>query len=348
MCLRTTIRFAIATAAAAASLAGCAAHGSQLAPIGDPAGNGAQSLGRSPVRYSSGLVREYAPPATNGTARSWMKRFDGHRPLTYVADFFADSVSVLDRGANLVGFIGNLSSPNGLFVDANRNLWVANEYGNDVLEFARGATSPKATLADPNEYPVDVTICANGTTYVSNLFDAGPSGTGSISVYAPGSTSPTGALTYPGQDWNYFVTRDAAGNVFTTLIGPDAIPAVVEYPGGSQSAAKNLQIPLQFPGGIKMDPAGNLLVNDQQARTVTEYTEAGAPTGKSITYGNIANDWVDIAVTRNASVVAGADAYLAQATADTFPSGTQRQVYYVPTGPGGNMPYGIAFDPGQQ
>jgi hypothetical protein len=61
----------------------------------------------------------------------------------------------------------------------------------------------------------------------------------------------------------------------------------------------------------------------------------------------LTTDWVDIAVTRNSRVVAGADALLIQGTSVVFPSGAPRQTYHVPTGPSGNMPYGIAFDPGQ-
>ena len=49
-------------------------------------------------------------------------------------------------------------------------------------------------------------------------------------------------------------------------------------PHGKQSGAIQLPITLNYPGGIKPDKAGNLLVVDSSLGTVAEYTEAGSPT----------------------------------------------------------------------
>ena len=103
-----------------------------------------------------------------------------------------------------------------------------------------------------------MTICPNVTVYVSNNVLGDPDGRGSITVYAGGSTNPTGTLKYPGQFNSDYVTCDAAGNVFTTL-DRSLYPAVVEYVGGNQSGVTLLPITLSAAGGIKPDNAGNLL-----------------------------------------------------------------------------------------
>lgn len=40
--------------------------------------------------------------------------------------------------------------PEGLYVDSQRNLWVANSLAGTILKFARGGTSPIATFNDPS------------------------------------------------------------------------------------------------------------------------------------------------------------------------------------------------------
>lgn len=336
------VRSGVVAAATAASIAACSGGNPQ------PAIPGAAGAGFRPSRIASATRRFSAalttPVSTGARSATWMRPARTRRRV-YIADFVANRVAVLDGAGNLIGGIGGLTNPNGVFVDSSHDLWVANEYAGNVLEFARGATRPKAILADTGALPVDVTVCPNGTVFASNLY-TGSSGPGGISVYANGKRRPTGALTYPGQGWNYFVTCDSENNVFTTLFldANNTTGGVVEYPGGKQSGAMSLGVPLSFPGGIQIDAAGNLLVNDQQARMVTEYSEGGSPTGKSLTYGDGRNDWVQIATADGGRIVAGADAYLNQGTALFFPSGKPQRAYHVPYGPSGNMTIGIAFD----
>ena len=285
-------------------------------------------------------------PRSGARGPSWMTHVDTHKRLVYLSNFLGGEVAVFDAHGSLVGAINGLTNPSGMFVDTSENLWVTNTYAYNVLVYPRGATAPSMKLADPGELPVDVSVCPNGTVYVSNLENSSQSGSGNVAVYAPGATSPTGTLSYPNQASNYFVTCDANNNVFTTLFIGSA-GAVVEYPHGEQKGAVNLGVTLEFPGGIKPDPAGNLVVNDQEARTLTEYTEAGTPTGVQVAYGGSNNDWVDISLNAGGKIVAGADAYLGQGTALHFPSGKPGIVYYPPAGPSGDEPDGIAYDPGQ-
>jgi hypothetical protein len=267
--------------------------------------------------------------------KSWMTQPAMLARLIYVSDNGANNVTVFSREGVIQGQIGGLSSPDGIFVDPDRSLWVANSGANNVLKFKRGATMPSKTLNDPGGGPNDVAICPNDTVYVSGY------GSTSIEVYASGSTNPTGTLSFPGELQNDFLTCDAAGNVFATIVDGSFHGGVVEYPSGNQSGATQLPISLQGPGGIKQDNAGNLLITDQSVQTITEYTEAGAPTGKSIPTGF---DCLDLGVSRDGRVV-GCALYVSGGTSEgqsyTFPAGAVHRTY------SGSfiLPYGFAFDP---
>jgi hypothetical protein len=269
-------------------------------------------------------------------ASSWMKPLGAQPDLAYISDFLANDVTVFSVNGSMQGQIAGLSNPGGIVVDSKHNLWVANNGANDVLEFARGATSPSTTLSDPDG-PIDLTICGRGTMYV-----AGSNST-SIAVYPKGSTSPARSLTYAGVQQNDGITCDAAGNVFVTVV-LSFHGGVVEFPGGKQGGATQLPITLSGPGGIKPDNAGNLLVDDQSAQTITEYTEAGAATGNAI---HTASDCINFGVMRDSKIV-GCAVYAASGISEgqsyAFPAGTVRQTYSSAF----TLPYGFAFDPGQK
>src|SRR4029077_6031918 len=90
--------------------------------------------------------------------------------------------------------LGGLSLPSGVGVDTAGNVYVANFGGQDVPVYAKGSTTLIKTLDDSGHLPVDVKVDRNGTVYVANLQDVNGT-SGSISVYAPGSTTITRVIT---------------------------------------------------------------------------------------------------------------------------------------------------------
>jgi len=299
--------------------------------------SGSSQVGSSVSPMSASAPQQQSVFRHSRQTASWMNRPDARTRLAYISDNLANNVTVFDLNGTMEGQIGSLSYPGGLFVDSKHNLWVANGGANNVLEFARGATSPSNTLNDAGAAPVDVTMCPNGTIYV-----AGGNST-AIEVYPRGSTTPTRSLTYPGTGQSDALTCDSAGNVFATIV-ISFHGGVVEFPKGKQHGATQLPISLGGPGGIKPDNAGNLLVDDQSAQTITEYTEAGSPTGNSI---STAFDCINFGVMSNSKVV-GCPVYVAYKTSYgqsySFPGGTSLKTY------SGSfmLPYGFAFDPGQK
>jgi len=324
--------------AALITLAACSSGSPSIAPLSAANGATGPSAATHMIGSQSATALAAASRLPARQTASWMKQPDAHSAgLVYISDTLANDVTVFDTAGTMQGQIGGLNFPGGIFVDGKHNLWVANNVANNVLEFARGATTPSKTLSDPGAGPNDVTICPNGAIYVLG------SESTTIAVYAAGHLKPTRSLTFAGSQQNDFLTCDAKGNVFVTMV-VSFHGGVVEFPGGKQQGAVQLPISMGGPGGIKPDDAGNLLVDDQSAQTITEYTEAGAPTGLSI---KTAFDCIGIGVMRDSKVV-GCAVYAASGTSEgqsyNFPGGAARQTY------SGSfmLPYGFAFDPGQK
>jgi hypothetical protein len=211
-----------------------------------------------------------------------------------------------------------------------------------VLVFPRGSSTPSEALIDPNQ-PSDVTICPDGTAYVADS-----AGLGGIGVYPPGHTKPTRRLVAEssGTGGNeYYVTCDAAGNVFATgLIGVSPFAAATGWIGGKQSGYYLLPGNGLYLAGIDATSSGTLLIVSYHGSVpgVVEYTEAGKATGKAIDTGS--HFWAGIALNRKADVVLGADPGLRMGVSRGFPNERLLHEY---KSSNLNLPEGIAFDPGR-
>ena len=257
------------------------------------------------------------------------------KTLVYVSQQGANSINAFRFDGKRIGTIKKrVDYPQGIFADAQGTLYVANRSASDVLEFKRGAAKPSKVLSDDNEQPEDVTVCPDGTVYVANILGASGGG-GDITVYAHGSRNPTRTLEYSG-GFFFFLTCDAQGNVFSTLV-LGTTGTVVEFPGGQQSGAT--QLPILFggnPSGIVADSGGNLLVAGQ-GDGVEEFTESGTPTGLQISAVGLNQ----ITLSSDGTLLLGATSK--GAVQYTFPAGTLDHTYR-----SSGTSIGVAFDPGTE
>jgi hypothetical protein len=272
------------------------------------------------------------PGTADARALRSAARPDAKAPLVYISDQLRNVIDVFHRdGSTVAQITASLSYPSGLFVDPAHNLWVANGGDRNVLKFKRGATTPDQTYVDsPQREPFAVTMCPDGTLYVAD---------GGISIFPPGHRKPTGTLTSQYGEILY-ATCDAAGNVFATATVFSPPGYVVEFAGG-QGPGTLLPITLNNPSDVKIDQGGNLLVVDNDIPgSVTEYTEAGAATGRSI---SLASNWLSIAVPPTGSDVYATDDTFGTGLLVTFPNAKIRREYHDSAF---KQIYGIAFDPG--
>jgi hypothetical protein len=262
----------------------------------------------------------------------------------YVGDESGNFVDTFDRRGKLIAKITtDLNAPAGLYVDASRNLWVANTAGNDVLVFPPGSSTPSRTLDDLGAYPGDVVVGTDGTAYVANIVDK--SGYGSIEVYLPGENEPVRALQDPDAAQNLFITIDTRGNLFVTVaklpIKGQRIGRVDEYVGAQQSGLRRLGMKLEEPGGIRVFRS-RLLICDTFEQTVREFTEAGRPTGRVLVTGG---SWGGFDVNGSGDELLGADQSFLEGVARRFPGETIRHVYHDSAF---QFPLGAAYASGQE
>jgi len=304
------------------------------------------------VSFGATMQPGFSSALRPSTRPGFMSRVDAKEDLVYISDFASipdGDVNVFTWDGLQVGQITNgMAAPEGLFVDAKRNLWVANI--TNVLVFPHGSVSPSETLTDPVGPPTDVTVCPDGTAYVADLYDLNNTDHASIQVYPPGHTSPTRNLSYDQDFRSPALTCDAAGNVFVSVLIRQSLPnagVIVEFPGGKQGGVKDLGIVFQDVYGIKPDNAGNLLVSDFVSRTITEYTETGVATGVQIATGR--SQIFGLAVSRNGRFVLGADIDNSRGVLWSFPEGVVKKRYTCCSRFGLPMQsvHGVAFDPGQ-
>jgi hypothetical protein len=158
--------------------------------------------------------------------------------------------------------VGAVGTPGGHVYIANRGS--ANVV---VLAYTSSNFGIVKTLDDSGEFPYDVDANASESLVaVSNNYTTG-SGAGSISLYAHGSTSPTGTLTVPGSPIGVGVALDRTGNCFWSYIaGTSGASYIVEFPKCKGSATPI--VTLGQAGGLAFDKAGNLYYTDQSSGSV--------------------------------------------------------------------------------
>jgi hypothetical protein len=232
------------------------------------------------------------------------------RNALLVADWGSNGIEVFrpvnwsNRGRVTVG----IKTPYGSWVDKNGSLYVANfgnpnvtEYNSNGDEiFAYGADAPRAVTTDG----------------AGNVYVAGESG--SITEYGQLSSAPTATCSPGGISLG--VAVDKHRNVFVTYYAED-VHGIIEYPGGLDKSGCNapvLPISLGYPGGMVIDPKGNLLVCDVSAGVI----DVIAPPYTSIT-GTFGPGFIDPAtITINR---AATQAYIVEAGRDvrvlTYPGG---------------------------
>jgi len=157
-------------------------------------------------------------------------------------------------------------------VDTNDNLYVANAQDENVLVYANGSTSPTATLNDPNKFPCDVAVGADGTVYVANgsgtMFSSG-----NVVIYPQGATEPTQTLNNKHFYHVAGLALDKAGNLFVSynVFGGSQTGGVVEFKAPNFKHTIDMHVTLGYAGGVGFDGAGHLLVVDQKAPSLNVY-----------------------------------------------------------------------------
>ena len=225
------ISSAINTIAAAALLAGC---GGSQQPIGAP-GETAQSS---------------ATLTMLGQARSAQSKV-----LLYVSQVNLGSVLMFTYPAGkLLRTLTGFNTPAGLCTDKKGDVFVVDLGAQDIVEYAHGATKPRATLDDSGNDPYGCYI--DPTTGNLAVAGGGVHVGANIAVFA-GATGTPADYQVPGLSTLPWCTYDDHGNLFaegylTGVQHPNG--ALVELPaGGTQLTTLSLSTTIGAGGAIQWD-----------------------------------------------------------------------------------------------
>ncbi len=255
-----------------------------IAVLSITAGCSGEPLGSSPP-LSAGeqisSIEMHSLSAQTGVAQRFESRllFDAtsrstaarpHVSGLFVADFGAQAVEVLKNKtyAKLATITTGVKGPDGDWVDANGNLYVANYKGRNVTEYARGSTKPTCTYSRRLIDPINVTTDASGDVFVVDWNFGGDRGTGYIDEYK--QCTNTIAERYIVAGGPEGVAVDSSGNLFISYLTSEngaGVGAFEEFPAGSKRAT-SLGATVAYPGGLVVDRSGNLLACDQTSGTV--------------------------------------------------------------------------------
>ena len=115
----------------------------------------------------------------------------------FVADDATPAVEMFANGTyqGIGSITSGLVGPDGDWLDAKRNLYVADYLADDIVEYGRGATSPTFVYNAGMIDPVDVTTDRDGNVYEEADFDYPTVYNGWVNRYAQGSNAVVNSCT---------------------------------------------------------------------------------------------------------------------------------------------------------
>jgi hypothetical protein len=255
----------LSAAAALALLAGCSS-GSAIAPTHSTiqshqvhAMNGRVPTVLNPVGMLK--LRQLGTPSH----KAGFNACPAAGPIVYMSDFNTSTINIYKvpfAGQAPCGQITGVVNPQGMIV-RRHVLYVANTGAGSVVAFHRGASSPFKTYTDPNcsgQFPVDVTVSADGYVYATNIFAGACAG--SISSWKKDGTF-IGTIPNQAGANSYFLTIQKDGtmyyddNTFALYVGSCS--------AGSCGSFSNTGATFAFPGGLRSADGEDLVLDDQSA-----------------------------------------------------------------------------------
>jgi len=343
----------IAAAGAAVSLAflvGCSGSGtSAIATEPTIAQGGAHTT----IANVPAMMRTLGMPNFRTSTGHRYKSFyacPANGPIKYVADYNNNLINIFVgkfAGQSPCGRLtSGLLSPWGLFVEpGTHDLYVANDFGRDILVFHRGQTKAYDAYTDPTQQdPVDVTVAKDGTVIASNLVQINLLEAGSISTWTKGPNGGTFVGNFPIADGGTaaYVTVQKNGTIYyddypnQTNVG---VLSSLSCPAGACGAQTQIAgVSFNIPGGLGSDDTDDVLADNGFGTAQTfelpnpnpsTFPVLGIPTGMAI--NELDHHWFV------------ADGSNNDAAEYSYPDG---KLVGVVQGESGGGTFGVAVDPG--
>ena len=163
-----------------------------------------------------------------------------------------------------------LNNPQGVAVDGQGNVYIADTGDNAVKEWTPGATqivTRFSGLSNPKAVAVDL----NGNIYIAD--------TGNNAVEEPGAPSPPSLSGLSGPSG---VAVDAQGNIYFSNTG---INAVDQWNAAGQQLTTLAGSALNSPSGVAVDVAGNVYFADSGNNSIKEWLVQGGQVNVLVSAG---------------------------------------------------------------
>jgi hypothetical protein len=256
MYISNATRYALGVCAAVTTLAGCGALPVSLGPRG-PIGQNAM-LAVRPDR-----------------SRSWMAPDAKKVNLLYISDLTTGDVYVYSYPDGVLeGTLTGFKRPWGLCVDKAGKVFVTEESGFQILEYAHGGTTPLATLKDPGEDPGGCSVDpTTGDLAVANI-STPATNPGDVAIY---KNARGARRAFKDREITYYeyCSYDNQGNLYVDGMTPSAF-VFAELPKGTTSFANiALNENIQFAGGVQWD-GKYVAIRDYEANVIYQFSISGS------------------------------------------------------------------------
>lgn len=237
--LRASLSAAIASLAL--GLAACSGAGA-------PAGLTAQPA-NAPEPFASPAIRLHRGPKKLG----WLSASVKYRRSVYVAD--DTEILIFPQGPLNPKPIGEITagveSAYGLCVDRYGNLYVANQYSNNVTVYPFGSTEPAKTYSEDLERPLYPAVDSNQNLWVTNADN------GTVVEYRHGTTKVKQVLHTPGVEADG-LDFDVQGNLYVAYRESNREGSIEEFNPHTRKGTV-LGMTLNQPQSVVLTNAGTIL-----------------------------------------------------------------------------------------
>lgn len=256
MYISNATRYALGVCAVVTTLVGCGASQVSLGPR-EPTGQN-EMLAVRPDR-----------------GRSWMAPDAKKANLLYISDLATDDVYVYSYPEGVLeGTLTGFKRPWGLCVDKGGKVFVTEESGFQIREYAHGGTTPLATLKDPGEDPGGCSVDpTTGDLAVANI-STPATDPGDVAIYKKARGA---RRAYKDSEITFYeyCSYDNQGNLYVDGMTASAF-VFAELPKGKTSFANiALNEKIQFAGGVQWD--GNYVaIRDYEANVIYQFSISGS------------------------------------------------------------------------
>jgi hypothetical protein len=210
-------------------------------------------------------------PGRAGGGESWMAPDAKNQDLLYVASVFGVSAYSYP-GGKFEGRLRGFLAASGECVDAKGDVFVTNQVGGTIVEYAHGGTQPIGILQAAADSPLGCAVDPTTGNLAVTTFGAGGNNSGgNLAIYPHARGTPT-TYTDPDVLRYYLCGYDEKGNLYVDGVSPGRGSfELAELPKGSGTLTNiSLNQNISLPGGVQWD-GKYLAVADQNTSVIYQF-----------------------------------------------------------------------------